>query len=43
LDALDGITTEDLPDAPPAPQKEAIFEMLREDHRAEAVAVAVVS
>jgi len=40
LDALDGITPEDLPDTPPTPPEEAIVEMLREDHREEAVAVA---
>jgi hypothetical protein len=30
LDALDGITPEDLPDTPPPPPEESIVEMLRE-------------
>jgi hypothetical protein len=33
LDALDGITPEDLPDTPPAPPEESIVEMLREKGR----------
>jgi len=40
LDALDGITPEDLPDTPPIPPEGTIVEILREDHREEAVAVA---
>lgn len=33
LDALDGISPQDLPDTPPAPPEESIVEMLREKER----------
>lgn len=35
LDALDGISPQDLPDTPPAPPEECIVEMLREDRQGE--------
>lgn len=41
LDALDGISPEDLPDTPPAPPEESIAEMLREDGKGESVFVQV--
>lgn len=41
LDALDGISPEDLPDTPPALPEESIAEMLREDSRGESIFVQV--
>jgi len=41
LDALDGISPQDLPDTPPAPPEESIAEMLREDGRGESIFVQI--